>query len=62
MKIWVIKRKGADYWGNYMPDKELELSDGTTMYAQLCFYRKKDAVKYLKAKEYPEFYEVVGKS
>ena len=62
MKIWVIKHKGADYWGNYTPEKELELPDGTTLYAQLCFYRKKDAVAYLKAKNYHEYYEVVGKS
>lgn len=61
MKIWLIKRKGADYWGNYTPSHDIELTDGTKMYAQLCFYRKKDAVAYLKAKDYNEFFEVVGK-
>lgn len=61
MKIWLIKRKGADYWANYMMDYELTVGEDK-MYAQLCFYRKKDAVAYLKAKSYKNFYEVVGKS
>lgn len=60
-KVWLIKRKGADYWGNYFPSMEFELPNGDTVYAQKCFYRKKDAVAYMKAKGYPDFYEVVGK-
>jgi len=66
MKIWLIKYKGADYWGNYRHSREIEIDNNgktTTVYADLCFYRKKDAVLYLKAKlgEAAEFYEVVGK-
>lgn len=64
MKIWVIKHKGADYWGNYRMDREITLSDETVIYAQLCFYRKKDALKYLNTLDdsYKDSYEVVGKS
>lgn len=64
MKLWVIKRKGADYWGNYMHSREIEYSDGTTTYAQLCFYRKKDAVKYLNTnyEKVKDYFEVVGKA
>ena len=62
MKIWLIKHKGADYWGNYVNNLEIELTDGNKIYAQYCFYRKKDAVAYLKARDYPEIYEVVGKA
>ena len=62
MKIWLIKHTGADWFGNYRHDREIELADGSILYSQLCFYRKKDAVAYLKTLTYPEFYEVVGKS
>lgn len=66
MKVWVIKHKGPDYWGNYRHTREIEISDHgklTTVYADLCFYRKKDAVLYMKAElgTALEFYEVVGK-
>lgn len=62
MKIWLIKHKGADWWGNYRNDYEITLEDGTKIYSQLCFYRKKDALAYLKTRSYPEYLEVVGKS
>lgn len=62
MKVWLIKHKGADYWGNYRMDREITLSNGTKMYAQLCFYRKKDAKAYLETMEYKDLYEIVGKS
>jgi len=58
MNIWLIKHKGANYWGNYMHDKEITIDD-KTLYAQLCFYRRKDAQAYLKALLYAEFYEVI---
>lgn len=67
MKIWVIKRKGADYLGSYPLQREITITEnGTdkTIYADTCFYRKKDAELYLKAKlgDYAEyFFEVVGK-
>lgn len=66
MKIWIIKHKGADYWGNYRHSREIEITDNgetKTIYADLCFYRKKDAVLYMKAKldTALEYYEVVGK-
>ena len=58
MNIWLIKHKGANYWGNYMHDTEITIDD-KTLYAQLCFYRRKDAQAYLKALSYSEFYEVI---
>lgn len=61
MKIWLVKHKGADYWGNYT-HTVLMTVDGKEVYGQVCFYRKKDAVAYLKEMDYPEYYEVVGKS
>jgi hypothetical protein len=66
VKIWIIKHRGADWWGNYRHSREIEITDNgetRTIYADLCFYRKKDAELYLKAKmgEATEFYEVTGK-
>ena len=58
MNIWLIKYKGANYWGNYIHDREITIDD-KTFYAQLCFYRRKDAQAYLKALSYAEFYEVI---
>ena len=60
MKIWVIKRKGGDWWGNYMPDKKITIGE-QAIYAQLCFYKRKDAVLFLGTMEYPDSYEIVGK-
>ena len=59
MNFWVIKHKGADYWGNYMHDYELTFQDDSKVWAQLVFYRRKDAQKYLKNKDYGEYYEVM---
>ena len=42
MKIYLIKRKGANIWKNM----EFSYIVGDA-YAQLCFYRKKDAKSYL---------------
>lgn len=59
MKIWIIKHKGKNWWGNMGLDNEI--SDGnTTVNSQPCFYRRKDALWYMKTKKYTEFYEVVG--
>ena len=60
MKIWIIKRNGKTWWGNLLHSHELTYEDNDKAYAQLCFYRKKDAVKFLRTYRYPEFYEVVG--
>lgn len=58
INIWLIKHKGANHWGNYMHNYELTI-DNKPLYAQLCFYRRKDAQAYLKTLSYPEFYEVI---
>lgn len=67
MKIWIIKHKGATWFGNFMHNVTMEIiptarQEPYKMYAQYCFYRRKDAVKYLKA-NYPEnidLFQVVG--
>jgi len=59
MKIWIIKHQGKSWWGNLTHDKEIELSDGSIIYAQFCFYRKKDAIKIMKT-YHNEYLEVVS--
>lgn len=59
MKIWIIKHKGKTWWGN-MLHSEMEFGDGYKCLIQYCFYRKKDARKYLIMMEFPEYYEIVG--
>lgn len=58
MTIYVIKHKGADWWGNYRHSYEIDFSDDSTIYAEYCFFRLKDAKKYLETRTYPELYEV----
>lgn len=61
MRIYLIKIKGAVYWGNFRPEREIKFSDGKKIFADLCFFRKKDAHKYLHTLGYcKEFQEVVG--
>ena len=60
MKIWLIKHKGANWWGNFLHEREIEFPDGEKIYSQNCFYRKKDAVKYRNSGRYHEFFEVVS--
>ena len=58
MNVWLIKYRGANYWYDYIHDREITIDD-KTFYAQLCFYRRKDAQAYLKEKSYAEFYELL---
>ena len=58
MIVYLIKHKGADYWGNYRHSTEIEFSDGQTIYAYKAFHRLKDAKKYLVTLSHPEFYEI----
>ena len=58
MTVYLIKHTGADYWGNYRHSNELTFNDGTTIYTQECFYRLKDAKKYLKTLRWPELFEI----
>ncbi len=59
MHFWILKHKGADYWGNYMHSYEITFNDNEKVWADLIFYRRKDAQKYLKSKEYGQYYEVM---
>ncbi len=59
MNIWLVKRKGANYFGNYDVSTEIEFGDGTTIYAMKAFYRRKDAQKYIKGLTYNDHLEVI---
>ena len=61
MRIYTIKRKGANVWYNLCLDRELIFSDNDKVHAGLVFFRKKDAMKYLDAEyEHKDYFEVVG--
>ena len=47
MKVYFLKRKGKNTWGNMPCSKELTYPDTTKVYADLLFYRKKDAQVHL---------------
>lgn len=59
MKVWLIKRKGKSWWGNMEMAYSLNIGK-EKMYAQLCFYRRKDAVLYLKSIDHSEYWEVIS--
>jgi hypothetical protein len=60
MRVYIIKHKGANYWGNYRHDTEITFpNNGGTIYAGRYFFRKKDAKKYLGEEKYKEFFEIV---
>jgi hypothetical protein len=62
MKAWTIKHKGKTWIGNFVGLAHIvSFADGYRCYSGLFFFRKKDAVKYLKSScAYPELYEVVS--
>ena len=49
MRIYTIKRKGANVWYNLCLDRELVFSNVEKIHAGLVLFRKKDAEKYLNA-------------
>ncbi len=59
MKVWLIKHQGKNWLGNMMCAFEVKVDEKTVAYAQECFYRKKDAVAYLKHYN-NEYLEVVS--
>ena len=61
MKIWILKRKGANKWYNLELSHEITYGDKGG-WAQLCFVRKCDASEYLKSKNWinKESWEVIG--
>lgn len=58
MKLYIVKRKGANWWGNLLLYNTIEFSDGSYIYYEKCFHRKKDAKKYLDTFDYKEFFEI----
>lgn len=60
MRVFIIKHKGATIWQNMYFNEEITFSDGNKINVGKLFFRKKDALAYLKALEYNEFYEVAG--
>ena len=60
MRIWIVKHKGKNWWGNMWLNK-MEFTNDEWVWSGYCFYRKKDAVKFLKAQgEDAEYYEIKG--
>ena len=57
MTIYVIRHTGANYRLNYRHSYEITINEDT-IYADLYFYRLKDAKKYLETLKYKEFYEI----
>jgi hypothetical protein len=60
MRIFIIKNKGANIWQNFVTEKQLTFNDEVKILVGYVFFRKKDALKYLKTFKYSEFFEVVG--
>ncbi len=64
MKIYLIKYKGANWWGNFVTlsskitikyEKEEKIS-----WVGKYFFKKKDAKLYLKTFEYVDNYEIIS--
>ncbi len=48
MKIYVVIRSGANWWGNHTPTSSMTFMDDTKIWVGEHFYKLKDAKKYLK--------------
>lgn len=61
MKVWLIKHRGKNWFGNMEHSHSVEIGKDK-FWAQLCFYRKKDATSYLHAKlgDNKKHWHVVG--
>jgi len=59
MKAYIIKNRGADWFGNYLDCGTMEFEDGNKVFVGYWFHRLKDAKKYLKTFTYPEFFEIM---
>lgn len=46
MTVYIIKHKGADWWGNYRHDRKITISN-TKIYVSNVFFRLKDAKLFL---------------
>ena len=58
MKLYIVKRKGANWWGNLLLDRTMTFSDGVQVYFETAFHRKKYAKKYLDTIEYKDCFEI----
>lgn len=60
MKVYLLKRIGKTWFGNMEHSHTVETNNGK-FWAQLCFYRKKDAELYRKSMgEHYKYWEVVS--
>lgn len=60
MKIWAVKHKGKTWWGNFIGlTSEMHFNDKSVVNCGYFFFKRKDAMKYLKTLKY-DFYEVVS--
>ncbi len=64
MKLWIIRHKGKPTWGNYIgPMVEQEtIYEGHCIWRGAFFFRKKDAIAFLKTKpnDYHDLYCIVS--
>jgi hypothetical protein len=59
MKAYIIKNRGADWFGNYLDGATMTFGDESKVFVGHWFHRLKDAKKYLKTFAYPECFEIV---
>jgi uncharacterized lipoprotein YehR (DUF1307 family) len=59
MKAYTTKHQGKTYRGNMTLKQKLIFLDGTVVYSDFLFYKKKDAKKYLATLD-NKYIEVVG--
>ncbi len=59
MRIYIIKNKGADWFGNYRDGSVCTFGDESKCFIGFWFWRLKDAKKYLNALDVKEFCEIV---
>ena len=62
MRAFIIKRKGKTWFGNMLHNYKISINDNT-FYADLIFYKKKDAKIFLKtefSKDIQDMFEIIG--
>lgn len=49
MKVYFLKRRGKNWWGNTACLQSLQIGNGEKIPTDILFYRKKDAKEYLES-------------
>ena len=61
MKVYIIKRKGKTWWGNFVGiANPLMTTEGEEINIPSAFFRAKDAKKYLSSFHYSDSFEIVS--